>query len=175
MKVLRTLGIAFLLAGALCIVAGSGAFDSTAADRSVSIDTVEPQNALLGLDDSVYGGETVSNYVCFTFFGEEYCYQYEQPREVLRVDNNIQEEVTVRSAEVASVAGASDATLEVRSSPDTLAPGESGSVEVGCSGDVAAEGTGDVTLRVTAEGSNVTIEMASVTVEDVDYDCTEIQ
>ena len=175
MRVLRTLGIAFLLAGALCIAVQSGAFDGATADRAVNVDTAKPQNALLGLDDSAYGGETVSNYYCFTFFGETYCYRYEQPREVLSIKNNVQEVVTVRDVEVANVAGASDDTLEVRSSPDTLAPGESGGVEVGCSGDVAADGTGDVTLRATAEGSNVTIETAAVTVEDVNYDCTEIQ
>lgn len=175
MKVLRTLGVAFLLAGALCIAVQSGAFDGVAADRAVSIDTVEPQNALLGLDDSVYGGGTVSNYYCFTFLGEEYCYEYQQPQEILRIDNNIREEVTVTDVEVASVTGANDATLEVRSQPDTLAPGDSGGVEVGCSGDVSAGGTADVTLRATAEGNNVTVETAAVTVEDVNYDCREIQ
>jgi len=175
MRVLRTLGVACLLAGALCIVVQSGAFDGAAADRAVSIDTAEPQNALLGLDDSVYGGETVSNYFCFTFFGNEYCYQSEQPQEVLGVDNNVREEVTVTSVEVASVTGTNDTTLEVRSKPDTLGSGDSGSVDVGCSGDVSASGTADVTLRATAEGSNVTVETAAVTVENVNYDCAEIQ
>lgn len=77
--------------------------------------------------------------------------------------------------DVASVTGEDDTTLEVRDSPDTLASGESGSVEVGCSGDVTGEGTADVTLRATAERSNVTVETAAVTVENLNYDCAEIR
>ncbi|NHN48619.1 hypothetical protein G9464_13585 [Halostella sp. JP-L12] len=50
MRVLRTIGMAFLLAGALCIVAGSGAFDGVAADRGTAVETVPDESAYVGVD-----------------------------------------------------------------------------------------------------------------------------
>ena len=52
MRTITYLGLGLLVCGALVFVASSGAFDSTLADRGVSIDTADDGDALVGVDRS---------------------------------------------------------------------------------------------------------------------------
>ncbi|WP_323190278.1 hypothetical protein [Halostella sp. PRR32] len=164
MTVLKRLGVVLLVVGALILAAQSSGFTTSAADRGVNVNAAAPENAFLGLHDDGYAGGEIRNYECVWFF----CYTDEQPQEVVTVHNQFDQNVTVTEA---TVDGGTGDLFEVRSTPETLAPDGSDTIELGCTGDVEESGQTDVTVRVSAEGDSVAVDGAAVTAENVQYDC----
>ncbi|WP_440770953.1 hypothetical protein [Natronorubrum sp. DTA28] len=52
MRTITYLGVGLLVCGAIIFVASSGAFDSTLADRDISVGTADDEDALVGIDHS---------------------------------------------------------------------------------------------------------------------------
>ena len=73
MRTITYLGLGLIVCGALVVVASSGAFDATVADRGVGVETADDDDALVGIDRppsslSVDDGE----FVCTD--GDLFCY-----------------------------------------------------------------------------------------------------
>ena len=161
------IGTVLLIVGGFIVTTTTFGLSMTQADRGVSIETAPPESALLTLQDAYTDGE-VSNYACI--FG--FCFPLEQPQTVLEIEHQFNDAVAVTETQVD---GANAPTLEVREAPDTLGPDESEEVTLGCTGEVEDSGTTSVRFAVSIDGAGVAIEDANVAVENIEYDCAEIE
>lgn len=157
---LKLLASVLVIAGVLVLTFQSGAFSQVTADRDVSASVVPDSEAYLAVDVT-YGGGTVTN---FCFFGN--C--WDLPQTVVGVENRYVEDYGTLTVQI--VDGPTD-VLELRNTPEQLAVGTTATVDLGCTGDVDGSGTADVTLEFDASGTNIDVDGARVTIQDVDYDC----
>ena len=158
------LGVVLVVAGALLMAGPAFGFSSLAADRGVNVDTAENQHALLGVVDS-YDGDLITNHPPG---------QPDEIAEVIELTNNANSDFTAVDVEVDGIVGDDDAVLEVVDAPSSLsATDEDVPVELGCSGITEGDGQTDVSLRIDAIGSPLSITDMIVVIEDVQYDCRE--
>jgi len=169
---LKLVAAVLVVVGTLVLAFQSGALSSVTADRDVSGNVADDQNAYLAIEDT-YAGQTVRNY--FEFCGWWGCFTWpvDRPRTVASVENRYAADYTDLTVSVYAITGASDAVLEVRNEPTSLTAGGSGSADLGCSGDLTDNGTVDVVVEFDASGANIDVDDARVTVTDVTYDCIQ--
>lgn len=160
---LATLGVVLVLLGAAATVGPTFGFTTTAADRGIQANVVADVDAYLGIED-VYDGTQISNTPPTT-----------AQADAIELTNNFGEPIDLVDAEVTAVDGFNDSVLTVSNGAelyDGIATGDNVTVELGCSGDVEASGTADVTVTVVeANGSTLSVENRPVVVTGVDFDC----
>lgn len=166
---LKLFAVLLVVTGTVVLAFQSGAFSQVTADRDVSGQVASSSNAYLAGTD-VYGGQPVRNdEICIFWF----CFPVDIARTAAQLENRYVEDYTTLDARVVSVQGAPANTFEVRAVPGQLAVGATGTVDLGCSGDVTASGTADVVLGFDAAGGSIDIDDARVTVAGVQYDCVQ--
>ncbi|QLK27723.1 hypothetical protein HYG81_09015 [Natrinema zhouii] len=171
MRLITSLGLTLILIGAVVIVAPSGTFDSLNADRNIGVETAADEgNAFLGLKANYSGQEIVYEEGGFFSPGTD------TSATVATVTNNVNDDWTAVSVAVDSViweSGADGRVLEVAASPESLSPGEIGTIELECSGDVSGNANdATVALDVSAEGDgNVSVERNAFPVSGVEFNC----
>lgn len=168
-KRLRSLGFALVILGAAVLVAPSLGFESINAERSVTVETAPNENAQLGLDEAYDGTEIQYSTGAWGVPNVEQA-------QVANVTNDVGTPLSV-SVNVASIewGGGSDAVLEVSNRDafaDPMGSGATRAVELGCSQSIG--GTSEdatVVLEVDATGDPVSVEDATVTINDVAFSC----
>jgi hypothetical protein len=170
-RVLYLLGGLLICAGLVLSGVPTGAFSQVSADRGVSVDVASQSDAYLSATD-IYDGSTVRNFFCVVFFG---CFQSEQPQAAIDLENRFVQDFTTVEAQVVEVQNARNDALEVQNVPGQLNQdqGEPAELDLACSGERRADNTGDVTIEVSVSGDSVRTT-AEVVVQDIDYNCAQI-
>lgn len=99
MRMITVLGFALLATGAIVLVASSGAFDATAADRGVEVETAADENALLGVERFGTDSDPIllaDGDNCGLF---DYCYEYNS-EETIEFQDNTQSDHEIEIEEV---------------------------------------------------------------------------
>lgn len=172
MRRLSQIGVVLIAVGVLVVVAPTGAFDGTTADRGIGVETAgDESDALLGLERDYDG--TIIEYDS----GDIFTGPTDVSADVAAVTNNLDEDWSEIDAEVTSVIwadGVDNRVLQVADSPDALDSGSQGQIELECSREVS--GSADdamVGIDITAggDGSSVSVDRDSFTVTGIQFDC----
>ncbi|WP_254762201.1 hypothetical protein [Natrinema marinum] len=167
------LGVLFVLLGALTLLAPAFGFDFLAIDRGIDASVADDeQNAPLGVR-TTYDGTTIEYETGFFGFPRT-----NTTATVAELRNNVDSPFTVE-AEVSSVVWASgndQRVLAPVSSSLTLGSGQTDTVELRCSQEVAGEASdATVDLDLKASGTPVTIDRREYTVSGVSFACEGTQ
>lgn len=172
MRTTEYLGVAFVLAGCLLVLASTGAFDATHAERGMAVDTATDSNAFLGLNYSSPGRllqlETSDRWFCL---GSS-CYYNDV--ELVRFENNTAGDLNITQVAVQESGGVGTFGDGIRY--------EAGPPNIGrVLGDFTCPASGGfivptqqnsatstVTLDVVAQGDNLSVDLSrDITVECV--------
>lgn len=162
---LKAAGLVCLLFAGVLLAGPTFGFASVAADRGILVDTAPDDQALLGIEVT-YDDEEVSNTPLP---------QANVEPEILELTNRFGTDIDEVDISVTDVDNEEDNTLEIANRGALLGgidEDETEPVELGCSGDVTASGTTDVTVTISqATSSDISLSDKLVTITEVQYDC----